>query len=57
MREEGVLAKHGQKRDVDRHDISGEMSADTTSRVTLADLGISRDITAAGVKPGGLTSR
>jgi hypothetical protein len=50
MRDEGVLARNGQKRAVDRHDSSDEVSTDTTARVTLADLGISRDIAAAGVK-------
>lgn len=51
MREEGALAKHGQKRrDVTSGDNSGKMSSDVTSRLSLDDLGISRNIAAAGVK-------
>jgi hypothetical protein len=49
MRDEGVLARNGGKRvSVDRNDTGDSVS--TTSTVTLADLGLSRDIAAAGVK-------
>jgi hypothetical protein len=50
MRDEGLLAKHGQNRDVDSDDIPDRMSSQSTSRITLSDLGIGRDIAAAGVK-------
>jgi hypothetical protein len=50
MRDEGLLAKHGQNRDVDSDDIPDRMSSQSTSRMALSDLGISRDIAAAGVK-------
>jgi hypothetical protein len=50
LREEGVLAKNGQKRAVTSDDSSGEVSPDVTARMTLDDLGISRNIAAAGVK-------
>ena len=50
MRAEGVLATHGQKRDVDPDDITQKMSPRMTSRLTLDDLGINRNIAAAGKK-------
>jgi N6-adenosine-specific RNA methylase IME4 len=50
MRDEGLLAKHGQNRDVDSDDIPDRMSSQSTSRMALSDLGFSRDIAAAGVK-------
>ena len=51
LREEGLLAKHGQKRrDVESINISGVMSDESTSRISLEDLGISRYIAAAGKK-------
>lgn len=55
LREEGVLAKNGQKRAVMSDDSSGEVSHDVTARMTLDDLGISRNIAAAGVKLLALT--
>ena len=56
LREEGVLAKHGQKRrDVTSDDDTDEMSPEMTSRMTLEDLGINRNIAAAGVKLLSLT--
>lgn len=50
MRAEGVLAKDGQKRAVVARDTTNVLSSETTPRHSLADLGISRDIAAAGVK-------
>lgn len=55
LRKEGVLAKNGQKRAVTSDDSSGEVSPDVTARMTLDDLGISRNIAAAGVKLLALT--
>lgn len=47
LREEGVLAKHGGERSkID----SGELGDARSTKTTLADLGISKDIAAAGVK-------
>lgn len=57
LREEGVLAKHGQKRrDVTSDDNTDETSPEVTSRMTLDDLGINRNIAAAGVKLLALTN-
>jgi hypothetical protein len=50
MRDEGVLARNGQNKAVDSVDSQDGMSTQTTSRITLSDLGISRDIAAAGLK-------
>ena len=50
MRDEGALARNGQKRAVTGDDSSGEVSSDVTARLTLDDLGINRNIAAAGVK-------
>ena len=50
-----MLARHGQKRDVTGDDNSGEMSSKVTSRLTLDDLGMSRNIAAAGIKLLALT--
>lgn len=55
LREEGVLAKNGQKRAVTFDDSNGKVSPDATARMTLDDLGISRNIAAAGVKLLALT--
>ena len=51
-----MLAKHGQKRrDVTGDDNTDETSPQVTSRMTLDDLGISRNTAAAGVKLLALT--
>lgn len=56
LREEGLLAKHGQKRrDVTIDDNRDEISPEVTSRMTLDDLGINRNIAAAGIKLLALT--
>ena len=55
LREEGVLAKNGQKRAVTSDDSKSKVSPDVTARMTLDDLGISRNIAAAGVKLLALT--
>jgi hypothetical protein len=55
MRDEGVLARNGQKRAVTDDDGSDKVSSDVTARLTLDDLGINRNIAAAGVKLLALT--
>ena len=55
LRDEGLLSRNGQKRAVISGDSSGEVSSDVTARMTLEDLGINRNIAAAGVKLLALT--
>lgn len=55
LRDEGVLARNGQKRAVIADDSSAKVSSEVTPRLTLDDLGISRNIAAAGVKLLALT--
>lgn len=50
MRAEGVLARNGQKRAVTGDDSTTKVSPEMTARVTLDDLGINRNIAAAGNK-------
>lgn len=55
MRDDGVLAKNGQKRAVPLGNGTGLLCTDGTARLGLGDLGISRKIAAAGVKLLALT--